>query len=178
MADFALQRVEPLFSGHVFGVERRHLTADGVAFDREVVTHPGAVAILAIDENDDVVLLRQFRAPVGGHIFEIPAGTLDVEGEVTFDAARRELEEETGLRATTLRPLGTFLNSPGYSSQLTTIFLAEGLDDVGASPVGVEEGDMEVVRVSLPAALEMTRTGEIRCAITALALVLCDRIRE
>jgi ADP-ribose pyrophosphatase len=175
VTEFALERVEPIFSGHVFGVERRHLLADGTHFVREVVTHPGAVAVLAIDEGGAVVLLEQFRATTGEHVYEIPAGTLDVEGEDPSAAARRELAEEAGLEPSRLRELGRFLNSPGYSTQLTTIFLAEGLTEVDRAPVGIEEAEMSVTRIPLDKALAMVEEGIITDAQTALGLLLCAR---
>jgi len=175
MVEFVLERTDPIFSGHVFGVERRHLLAGTEPFDREVVTHPGAVAVLALDAAGCAVLLSQYRAPVGDRIYEIPAGTLDVQGESPVEAAQRELIEETGFQAGTLELLGKFFNSPGYSSQVTSVYVASDLHEVGANPVGVEEADMQVIAVPLSRALDMVETGEIRCAITALALALCAR---
>jgi len=172
VARFDLEEVEPLFQGFVFGVERHQLTLDGEEFSREVVTHPGAVAVVAIDEGGSVLLLRQFRAPIGDRILEIPAGTLDQPGESGPDAARRELLEETGYEPTVVRSLGRFLNSPGYCNQQTEIFLATALRFVGAAPSGVEEHDMETIAVPLSEARAMVASGEIRCAITALGLEL------
>jgi ADP-ribose pyrophosphatase len=172
MLRFELDSIEPIFAGHVFGVQRHHLLADGEAFSREVVTHPGAVAVVAITDDGSVLLLAQFRAPVGDRIFEIPAGTLDIAGEPATDAARRELLEETGYESKLVRSLGSFFNSPGYCDQRTEIFLATSLEFVGATPSGVEELDMKVLCLPLSEARAMVSSGEITCAITALALEL------
>jgi 8-oxo-dGDP phosphatase len=169
---FELDSVEPIFEGHVFGVERHHLLAGSEPFSREVVTHPGAVAVVAIDDEARVLLLRQFRAPTRGRILEIPAGTMDLDGEGSTEAARRELVEETGFEPSHLELLGSFYNSPGYCAQRTEIFLASSLRHVGAAPSGIEELDMEVVAVDLAEARAMVRAGEIVCAITALGLEL------
>jgi ADP-ribose pyrophosphatase len=177
VSEFELDRVEEIFEGHVFGVERRHLRLDGVAFDREVVTHPGAVAVLAVDSEDRVILLEQFRATTGRRIIEMPAGTLDIADEDPRSAARRELIEEAGVDADELSELGAFLNSPGYSTQRTVLYLAEGLREVGRAPMGVEEAEMDVVRISLGVALEMIDAGEITDAQTVLGLLLLSRRR-
>jgi ADP-ribose pyrophosphatase len=177
VASFSLERTEPIFTGHVFGVERRHLRMDGTAFDREVVTHQGAVAVLAVDDADRVVLLEQFRATVGKRILELPAGTLDVEGEDSASAARRELIEEAGLDATTITPLGRYLNTPGYSTQVTTLFLAEDLLQVERAPMGIEESDMDVHLVDLPSALGLIESGEIMDAVTVIGLERLARLR-
>jgi ADP-ribose pyrophosphatase len=175
--EFELERIEEIFEGHVFGVERRHLRLDGVGFEREVVTHPGAVAVLAVDDDDLVVLLVQFRATTGRRIIEMPAGTLDVEDEDPLSAARRELIEEAGVEAEQLSELGSFLNSPGYSTQLTTLYLAEGLREVGRAPMGIEETEMDVVRIPLAEALAMVEGGQISDAGTVLGLLLLARRR-
>lgn len=172
VVEFELDAVEPIFQGHVFGVERHRLRADGEPFSREVVTHPGAVAVVALTEEGHVLLLRQFRAPTRGRILEIPAGTLDVDGEGAVLAARRELIEETGFDPQHLEALGCFYNSPGYCAQRTEIFLATSLRFVGTAPSGVEELDMDVIAVPLDEARAFVRSGEIRCAITALGLEL------
>jgi len=94
---------------------------------REVVEHPGAVAILALNERGEVLLVRQHRYGAGRALWEIPAGTLE-PGESPLRCAQRELWEETGLRARRWRKLGTFYTSPGILNELMHLFLAEGLE--------------------------------------------------
>jgi 8-oxo-dGDP phosphatase len=100
---------------------------DGETADREIVEHPDAVAVVAILDDGSVVMLRQYRHPVGASLLEIPAGKLDVEGEDPTEAVRRELLEETGLAADELEELVTFHNSAGWTDEQTTLFLAQGL---------------------------------------------------
>jgi ADP-ribose pyrophosphatase len=124
---------------HVFGVEQRTVEHDGVTFERDVVTHLGAVAILAINDRDEIGMIRQYRTPFDRLCWEIPAGTLDVPGEDTLSAAQRELAEELGCEATEWTELGRFMTSPGWSNQLMTIFEARGLHEVPRRPAGPEE---------------------------------------
>ena len=104
--------------------------ADGTTGTRDVVGHPGAVAVLALDDDGRLLLVRQWRIPAGQAMLEIPAGTLDVHDGVTEDpdvAARRELEEETGQRAATWRKLATFWTAPGFASERMHLYLATGI---------------------------------------------------
>ncbi len=105
---------------------------------REVVRHPGAVVIAAVDAEDKVVLVKQYRHPVGRWLLELPAGGLE-PGEDPLAAARRELREEVGLEAKTWRPLGEFYSSPGYASELLHAFLATDLTPVPTQPDDDEE---------------------------------------
>ncbi|HUD68955.1 MAG TPA: NUDIX hydrolase [Acidimicrobiales bacterium] len=164
---------EQLATSHVFDVERLVLDDDGETFTREVVRHRGAVAVLAYDGRD-VVLVRQWRAPLAQAILEIPAGTCDVDGEDLEATAHRELEEEAGLRAGSLERLGTFWNSPGWSDQATVIFLATKLTEVPRRPDGPEERALDVVRLPLGDARALiggTEPCDSSTAIAILALV-------
>ncbi|MGH3441199.1 MAG: NUDIX domain-containing protein [Nitriliruptorales bacterium] len=155
-------------------VDRVRTPSDEIV-EREVVEHGDAVAIVPLMDDGAVVLLRQYRQPFGDHQLEIPAGKLDVEGESGEAAARRELAEETGLEAGSLRLLATFRNSAGWTDETTTIYLGTDLADVGP-PDGfspkAEEAHMEVVRLPLEAAIEAVRDGTIVDAKTALGLLL------
>lgn len=103
--------------------------APGVRFDREYVKHTGAVAVLAVDDRDRMLLIRQYRHPAAATLWEIPAGLLDVDGEDPAAAAGRELVEEAGVRAESLEQLLAFRPSPGGSDELIRIYLATGLEE-------------------------------------------------
>ena len=145
MSEFRVVGSTTLLTSHVFRVERREVDGPVGNFERDVVVHPGAVAVLARDDEGRVGLIRQFRAPIGRWVLEIPAGTLDVPGEDPLDAARRELREELGVEASSWRALGRFLVSPGWATQVMHIFEAEGLTSAEREPVGPEESTAEVI---------------------------------
>jgi 8-oxo-dGTP pyrophosphatase MutT (NUDIX family) len=96
--------------------------------EREVVQHPGAVAVLALDDADQVLMIRQYRHPVGRLLWEIPAGLRDVAGEPLLATAQRELLEEAGYRARDWRVLVDFYSSPGFTTERLRVFLARGLE--------------------------------------------------
>ena len=149
-------------------------TPDGGRMTRDVVHHRGAVAVVAVD-GDEVVLVRQYRSPVEGELLEIPAGTRDVGGEDPAGTARRELAEEAGLACETLEELGTFFNSPGFCDELSHLYLARGLSPVARRPDGAEEEWMTAERFSLHEAEAMIDRGEIRDAKTIIGVLLALR---
>jgi len=125
---------------------------------REIVEHRGAVALVPMDADGSVLLVRQFRKAVERVMLEIPAGTLEI-GEDPLQCAQRELEEETGYRAANIRQIGGFYPSPGYCTEYIHIFLATGLTP---SPRrGDDDEDIEVEVVPFFKALEMIDRGEI-----------------
>jgi 8-oxo-dGTP pyrophosphatase MutT (NUDIX family) len=160
---------ETAFSGHAVDVTvGRFRRADGGEVEREVVEHPGSVAILAHDE-EFVYLVRQPREAVGEDgLLEIPAGTLDVEGERELECAQRELSEEVDLRAESWRLLRTIYPSPGVLSERVWIFAATGLSP--ASGTCDEDEQIEVVR--LPLAEIGSALAEIEDATTVVALLM------
>ncbi|CAN5463510.1 NUDIX hydrolase [soil metagenome] len=155
-------------------VDRVRMPGGDVA-DREIVEQADAVAIVALDADGRVVLVRQYRHAVGGYLLELPAGKLDVDGEAPEAAAVRELAEEVGLAAEHWEPLVEFRNSAGWTTEATRVYLATGLRDV-AAPDGFtaahEEADMEVVRLPLTEAAAMAARGEITDAKTLIGLLV------
>jgi 8-oxo-dGTP pyrophosphatase MutT (NUDIX family) len=126
---------ETIYEGAFFDVIRgrfRHEDDEEVA--REIVTHPGAVAIVVLD-GDDLWFVRQPREAIGSpDLLELPAGKLDEEGEEPLDTARRELAEEIGKQAAEWEPLGSFYTSPGFTDEQVHLFLATGISDVDERP--------------------------------------------
>jgi ADP-ribose pyrophosphatase len=152
---------------------------DGNRFEREVVRHPGAVAVVPLHEDGSVTLVRQYRPAVDRHLLEVPAGIRDVDGEAPELTARRELQEETGLVATKIEPLVGFYNSPGFCDQETLLFVATGLEAGEAAPAGTEERWMEVVRIALDEVDDLTRRGVLVDAQTLIGLQLVrERLRS
>jgi 8-oxo-dGTP pyrophosphatase MutT (NUDIX family) len=146
---------------------------DGQVHRREVVEHSDAVAVVAVTDEGEVVLVRQYRHALAGYCLEVPAGKLDVDGEAPEAAARRELLEEVGLVADELDELVRVANSAGWTTEATTVYLATGVrGDVGDFVPEAEEADMEVVRLALPDAVARAQRGEITDAKTLIGILL------
>ena len=143
--------------------------------EREVVVHPGAVAILALDDAGQVLLIRQYRHPVGRLLWEIPAGLRDVAGESLSNAARRELLEEAGYRARDWRVLADYYSSPGFTTERLRIFLARDLELVppGERDFVPQDEEAELVPAWLPLdeAVRKVLAGELHNGPTALGLL-------
>jgi 8-oxo-dGTP pyrophosphatase MutT (NUDIX family) len=150
----------------------------GETFEREVVHHPGAVAVVPVLEDGVTALLvRQYRSALDALVLEVPAGKLDVEGEVPEVTAARELEEEVGCRPGRLERLCAVHNSPGFSDEVIVIYLAQDLRPGQPSPHGVEEQHLSVERVPLADVDAMVADGRITDAKTVIGLLLTrDRL--
>lgn len=153
-------------------------TPDGDEVDREVVVRPDAVAVVPVTPEGRVLLLHQYRQPVGRPLVEIPAGLRDVPDEAPSEAAQRELVEELGMRAGSLVELTTFWNSAGWSTERTTVYLGRELQPVeppdGFEPEA-EEAHLEVVSLAVEDALAAVHDGEITDAKTVIGLLLAHR---
>lgn len=148
---------------------------DNELAEREVVIHPGAVAVLALDDANQVLLIRQYRHPVGRLLWEIPAGLRDVAGEPPRDTARRELLEEAGYRARDWRLLADYYSSPGFSTERLRVFLARDLDFVPAAERDFVPRDEEAQLVSawlpLDEAVRKVFAGELHSGVAALGIL-------
>jgi 8-oxo-dGTP pyrophosphatase MutT (NUDIX family) len=148
---------------------------DNQIAEREVVLHPGAVAVLALDDTDRILLIRQYRHPVGRLLWEIPAGLRDVAGEAPFLTAQRELLEEAGYRARDWRVLADYFSSPGYSTERLRVYLARDLELVPEAerdfvPVD-EEAYLLISWLSLDEAVAKVFAGELHNGTTALGIL-------
>ena len=163
---------ESLYEGkHVAFVSKRYRRADGTEVEREVVEHPGSVAVLAYDEEFAYLVAQPREAVEEDELLEIPAGTLDVEGESELECARRELAEEAELRAESWDLLHVIYPSPGFLTEKVTIFAATGLTP--ASGERDDDEEIEIVRLDLNE-IEAALPG-IRDATTVIALL---RLKE
>ena len=174
-ADFTVVSSTPRFTGRVFSIRTDRLRMpDGTESDRDIVAHPGAVAVLALDDEDRVVMVRQFRQPVGQLLDELPAGLLDVAGEPALVGAERELFEEAALRADIWHVLIDLYTSPGMTDEAIRIYLARGLRDVPAADryVGFdEEATMTLHRVPLEHAVSDVFAGRVTNAAAVAGIL-------
>jgi ADP-ribose pyrophosphatase len=166
-----------IYSGRIVNLRVERVTLpNGTATDLELMHHPGAAAVVAADEQDQVVLIRQYRHAAGGFLWEVPAGVL-APAEAPAACAARELREEAGLVAGELRPLGAILTTPGFCDERIHLFLARGLRDEGHRHEA-DEVIAEIRRVPLRDALGMIRAGEIVDGKTIAGLFLAAAALE
>ena len=161
---------ETVFSGRI--IETRVdtlLMPDGRQITREVIQHPGAVAIVAIDREDNVLLVRQYRYAVGQSLLELPAGVVE-SGESPDDTAQRELQEEIGYVSNNLRALGGVYSSPGFCTEFLYLYIARDL--VPSRLPGDEDEDISVETVPMSRVDQLIRLGEIQDAKTVAGLLM------
>lgn len=179
--DYAVTESVRRFEGRVISLPSDTVTMPGGTTSvRDVVEHPGAVGVVALADDGAVLLIRQWRQPVRGYLWELPAGLLDVEGEPAHVAAARELEEEAGLRAGTWDVLLDVRSSPGMTDEAVRVFLAR---DVSESPDGRpqgehEEADLTPRWVDLDAAVAEVQRGETTNALAVLGLLSARVARD
>ena len=167
-------REREIYAGRVVTLRLKHLlTADGSVRLREIVEHAPGAAVVAIDADRQVLLVRQWRPAVDQAVLELPAGLVD-PGESPAECARRELEEETGFTADTLEPLVSFYSSPGFCTELLYLFSASDLRP--AQRAHDEEEELELVRLPLDAAIDQVLRGEISDAKTVAGLLAYYRM--
>jgi len=164
----------------VLRTDRVRMPDGGVA--RDVVEHPGAVAIVVLDEAGQVLLIRQYRHPVGRLLWEIPAGLRDVPGEPALDTGERELREETGYAARTWHVLTDCYTSPGISTERVTVFLARDLAEVPDAqrgpPLRHEEALLQRAWVPLDRAVQLFLSGELHNGVTAVGILAAYAARH
>jgi len=164
---------ETLFSGRVFEVRKdRVVLEDGRESSVDVVVHPGAVALIPVDELEQIWFVRQYRHASGGELLELPAGTLE-PGEPPEQCAQRECQEEIGMFPGKLEHLGGFFLAPGYSTEFLEVYLASELRP-GPRPRDPDE-QIQVEKLSLGRVAELIRRGELRDAKSLASLTLAGQ---
>lgn len=164
---------ETVFKGRVLTVRVDDVRmSDGSVAKREVVAHPGAVGVVALDGDGKIVLVNQYRPAIGARLDELPAGLLDVPGESALDCAKRELAEEAGLAADEWNVLLDLHTSPGMTNEAVRIFLARGLSEVaGDFQAEHEELDLQVTREPLAEAVRRALAGGVTNAIAVAGIL-------
>lgn len=169
------------FEGRIWSVISEDVDFGGVTVRRDVLIHPGAVAVIALDDTDRVLLIRQYRHPVGCFLFEPPAGLMDVLDESGWDTAQRELAEEAGYAASTWHVLLDIYLSPGGMSEAIRIFLARDLVERpgGRVPTGeAEEAHLPRVWVGLDEAVDLVLGGQIGSPSAVAGILAANAARQ
>lgn len=160
--DFAVLSTSDVYIGRILALRADQVAMPGGSkATREVVEHHGAVAIVALDDDDQVTLIHQYRHPLGRRIWELPAGLIDHLGEDPVETAKRELVEEVGLAAEHWSVLVDVAASPGFTDEVVRVYLATGLSTVDRELLGEEEADLVARKVPLAEAVRMALAGEI-----------------
>jgi 8-oxo-dGTP pyrophosphatase MutT (NUDIX family) len=169
-----------VYEGRVWDVRSDTLRYGGDEIVRQYVDHPGASAIVAVDDDERVLLIQQYRHPIRHRDWEIPAGLLDIAGESPLQTAQRELIEEADLEADDWRPLLSVFTTPGGNDEVVHVFLARGLRPVGSAHAReAEEADIRVEWIPLQDAVTGVLAGRLRNGILAVGvLAAAEAIRR
>ena len=177
--DFETVSSETLYVGKVLALRADEVRMPGGhTARREVIEHYGAVAVLAMDGNRNIVLVYQYRHPVGRRLWELPAGLLDLGGEPPHVTAARELTEEAGLSATDWRVLVDLDSAPGSSDESVRVYLATGLTDVGRAEGHDEEADLTLRWFPLDEAVRMVLAGEIVNSLAVAGILAANTVDD
>ena len=168
---------ETLHTGKIFALRRDQVRMPGgKVVTRDVVEHFGAVAVVAMDDDDNIPLVYQYRHAFGRRLWELPAGLLDVDGEAAHLTAARELHEEAGLQAGTWRVLVDLDSTPGFSDESVRVYLATGLSEVDRPEAHDEEADMTLQWYPLAEAARKVLSGEIVNAIAVAGILAAHAV--
>jgi ADP-ribose diphosphatase len=167
---FELIKSELLFKGRAFAIRRDYLkTPNGRETKIDVVEHGGSVVLIPIDNDGNMLFVRQYRHPAGKDLLELPAGTRDGD-EPHEHCAAREIREETGMEAGKLQKVGEFFLAPGYSSEFMVVFLATELKD---NPLNPDDDEfLQLEKIPVKNAIEMAEQGKVPDAKSLAALLL------
>jgi len=173
--EFETVSSETLHVGKIFALRADEVRMPGgTTARREVVEHFGAVAVVALDESNNVAMVYQYRHPVGQRLWELPAGLLDMGAEPPEQSAARELEEEAGLQARDWGVLVDVVSAPGFSDECVRVYLATGLTQIGRPDAHDEEADLKLEWFPLADAVELVLSGKIVNSL-AVAGILAAR---
>jgi 8-oxo-dGDP phosphatase len=175
---FPVQSTKDIYVGRVLALRSDEVVMPGGRpAVREIMEHPGAVAVVALDADDRLMMIYQYRHALARRLWELPAGLLDVAGEDPVATAGRELVEEAGLAATDWSVLVDVAPSPGFSDESVRVFLARGLSEVARPDLGDdEEADLTFRWIPLTVAVRMVLAGEIVNGITAAAVLAAHAV--
>jgi ADP-ribose pyrophosphatase len=175
---FEVVSSEDIYTGRILALRRDEVAMPGGSTaQREVVEHLGAVAIAALDESDNVIMIHQYRHAIGRRIWELPAGLIDHAGEDPVETAKRELVEEVGLAAEDWSVLVDAAVSPGFTDEVVRVYLATGLSTVDRNVLGEEEADLVARWFPLDEAVRMTLAGDVVNAATVGGLLATHAVR-
>jgi 8-oxo-dGDP phosphatase len=170
--EFAVRSSEHLLDGKIWTVRRDVVAMPGdTTAERDVVEHPGAVGVVALDDRGRVMVVEQYRHPVGRRLTELPAGLLDVDGEPALAAAKRELAEEAGLAADTWHVLVDALTSPGFTDEAIRLYLARDVRVVDRDVQEHEEQEMTSSWQDLDVLVRRVLAGEVENAMACLGVL-------
>lgn len=174
--EYEVVSTETPYEGRIISIRKDVVSMPGdTTSQRDVVEHPGAVGVVALDEAGRVLLVNQYRHPVRRRLDELPAGLLDVHGEPSLETAKRELAEEAGYAADTWHVLVDTLTSSGMTDEAIRVFLARDLREVDRDVQEHEELDMTSSWLPLEEAARRVLAGELENGMAAVGLLAADR---